>query len=452
MSTQSRVAAALIEELASSSSSEEVSSSSSFRLTEEQQALRIPRHVIYLTGLVTATCNSSWSESRFKEYQKLYHKQMQAETPIIFLSSPRNRASAEQQISIRQDAKRKKEELEANAKEAEKELIEEENTRDRRRHTMSSNKQRTGSSNNKKSRPTAALLTKGATTPNVSHEGSMRSSTLEQIVKQIQSETSLSTESDIDSTLWVKVSKKGNTMVKPTLDLPSTHEKADDEVSQSMSPHQYNEDSSITEGQSKTTWMVRNGKDTAEKDSSNAVEDTHAEGHTYSVHGENHHDESRSIPRAQDVNSEMSRADISGSIRTTSSTTLLLKDRIRHLEMQLADKDFELQQERKAHAKQISQKHRDFDNQIQALQLRLYISETRLKTFQDALEEHVEAVSNNMSFENNNILGSSPTKTRLVSTNDAEQPLSPLISRVLNRQGRLSNNKGNATQIDERGI
>jgi len=33
---------------------------------------------------------------------------------------------------------------------------------------------------------------------------------------------------------------------------------------------------------------------------------------------------------------------------------------------------------------------------MQALQLRLYISETRLKTYEDALQQHVEAVANNV--------------------------------------------------------
>jgi len=32
---------------------------------------------------------------------------------------------------------------------------------------------------------------------------------------------------------------------------------------------------------------------------------------------------------------------------------------------------------------------------LQALQLRLYISETKLKTYQEALEKHVHAVANN---------------------------------------------------------
>jgi hypothetical protein len=124
-----------------------------------------------------------------------------------------------------------------------------------------------------------------------------------------------------------------------------------------------------------------------------------------------------------------------------SINTMSLENRVRQLELQLAKKDLELQQERQVHAKAMSQKHLDFDNQIQALQLRLYISETRLKTFQDALEQHVEAVSNNHAM----MQYSSPTRKKSLAGGQheqrqkEEQPLSPLISRVLNRQSKLSN-------------
>jgi len=94
----------------------------------------------------------------------------------------------------------------------------------------------------------------------------------------------------------------------------------------------------------------------------------------------------------------------------------VLRDRVRQLELELASKDELLEQERVAHKRAFTAQQETYDERIQALQLRLYISETRLKTFEDALDQHVEAVANNVA--------TSPTRRVL-----EERPLSS--SRVL---------------------
>ena len=76
---------------------------------------------------------------------------------------------------------------------------------------------------------------------------------------------------------------------------------------------------------------------------------------------------------------------------------LILKDQIKRLELQLLQKDKQLLMEQKNHDKTLRQEKERSADQIQALQMRLYISETRLKNYEDALNQHIEAVSKNTS-------------------------------------------------------
>lgn len=64
-----------------------------------------------------------------------------------------------------------------------------------------------------------------------------------------------------------------------------------------------------------------------------------------------------------------------------------LQSRIKELELVLNEKD-----------KEIRKMKETYDDQIQALQMRLYISETRLKTHQDALQQHIHTVATGSGF------------------------------------------------------
>ena len=70
--------------------------------------------------------------------------------------------------------------------------------------------------------------------------------------------------------------------------------------------------------------------------------------------------------------------------------------RIQQLEAQLATANELLLQERKFHRKEMQNEKEASHERMQALQLRLYIAETRLKTFEDALEQHNLQVANNV--------------------------------------------------------
>ena len=71
----------------------------------------------------------------------------------------------------------------------------------------------------------------------------------------------------------------------------------------------------------------------------------------------------------------------------------MLTQRIRDLELQLAEANRRSEEERMAHSKALRKEKERHESLIQALQLRLYISENKVRTYEDALEKHIESVS-----------------------------------------------------------
>lgn len=108
--------------------------------------------------------------------------------------------------------------------------------------------------------------------------------------------------------------------------------------------------------------------------------------------------------------------------------------RIRDLEMALANMQ-------KDHETSLQKERQGYEDLIQSLQLRLYISETRLKAYEEALQAHIQAVATN-------VCGggqpSSPNRTRVDPslTEDAASPRS-LIAKALQK-----NNEQNGTKTD----
>jgi hypothetical protein len=74
------------------------------------------------------------------------------------------------------------------------------------------------------------------------------------------------------------------------------------------------------------------------------------------------------------------------------TTIQTLQQQVQQLQAQLAQHEFLLAQERQAHSK-VLQQH---EERMQALQLKCYISETRGRAFEEALEQHNAAVANNV--------------------------------------------------------
>jgi hypothetical protein len=121
-------------------------------------------------------------------------------------------------------------------------------------------------------------------------------------------------------------------------------------------------------------------------------------------------------------------------------------DRIAQLEKALEDATNLLQHERAQHAQRLSQEKERHANSMQAVQLRLYISETRLKTYQDALDEHIQSVASNVCCHPSNT--QSPPRGRMhAPVDDSPRLTSPLISRVIlqNNQQRLEQSTTSTT-------
>jgi hypothetical protein len=107
-------------------------------------------------------------------------------------------------------------------------------------------------------------------------------------------------------------------------------------------------------------------------------------------------------------------------------TIQTLQQQVQQLQAQLAQHELLLTQERQAHSK-VLQQH---EERMQALQLRCYISETRSRAFEDALEQHIAAVANNVAlmtptkFSRRNETAPSDVSTDTTATNK------PLYSRA----------------------
>lgn len=105
----------------------------------------------------------------------------------------------------------------------------------------------------------------------------------------------------------------------------------------------------------------------------------------------------------------------------------LLRNKIHELELELAAKEELLQKERVAHAKALLLEKEQSHERMQSLQLRLYISESRLKTFEDALDQHMEAVANNVA------IGSPERRVRRMLQEEENEVVTPLYSRSLRK-------------------
>ena len=107
--------------------------------------------------------------------------------------------------------------------------------------------------------------------------------------------------------------------------------------------------------------------------------------------------------------------------------TNCLRNKIHELESELIAKDVLLQKERVANTKALQLEKEQSHERMQSLQLRLYISETRLKTFEDALDQHLEAVANNVA------IGSPERRARRMLQEQENAVATPLYSRSLRK-------------------
>ncbi|CAJ1957618.1 unnamed protein product [Cylindrotheca closterium] len=476
MMMRDAVAHALIEDLAAGKLVEK----SEFQLTEEQKNVRIPGYLIYLAGLIAKPSSPSGNtyttddagvaislttrdNEQFESLQKTFANFNKNEMPIFRLS-PRLCPTEDQLTSIQTDFERKKQELEKNASKAAEDLLSAEilNNRNEDTKPIDANVKSKTKKKKKKTTNTSNSI-KNAVADSNSHEGNLppptsaqdqststSAATLEQILSQIQTETTSSViEEDADPSSWIPVSTKskeykkiGNRQNEHNSAKVEPPSRKNGEIDQLDTSHQAVDVTNDSDGAETPPLGTKGLSDTSSMEdqfSSTNKQDTLAT-KTATNTGE-----------VRRVKNETGVLDIAESASFSTSIEAL-QERIRLLEQAVKAKDGELKQEKQANIKALCQKQQQFDDQVQALQLRLYISETRLKTFEEALEQHVQAVASNVS---TSIECTSDTSGRSIlhqyssrkewpirasksnQTKDKDSP-SPLISRLLSRQSKMS--------------
>jgi TolA-binding protein len=134
---------------------------------------------------------------------------------------------------------------------------------------------------------------------------------------------------------------------------------------------------------------------------------------------------------------------ISTTSTTTTTSTITAPhrdDQIQQLEWTVRELQQQLQQERENNARILKKEREDAQELLQGMQLRLHISETRTRIFEEALAAHVDAVAQNVALHptknnnhnnnnnNNNKSSRSPIITLLNQSHPPPSPSSPLHS------------------------
>ncbi|KAL3935665.1 MAG: hypothetical protein SGBAC_008859 [Bacillariaceae sp.] len=478
---------ALIEDLAAG----KLAKQSQFQQTEEQKKIKIPSYLIYLAGLIVKTSSPSVDigKSRsaqsltardnvqFESLQKRFAVLNENDMPIFRLS-PRLCPTEDQLSSIQTDLARKQQELDRKATQAAEDLLSEElnSTREDGVKQYSANSKRKAKKKKKKTtiksnstkmpdqREVADSSSHDENLPPLTtapDQSTSSTSTLKQVISKIQAETISSTiENDSDASAWIPVcsskDKKARNQSASSHSTTNHYAKSAgaDSKDQLESSHQA---ASVINDADRTGTPHDETEGNAKMGSSDPFslkdQSLSSDNQTFATKTATKKGEA---PKLKTETGPLDTAETAPSPTSVEQ----LNERIRLLEQALNDKDQELQQEKQANAKMISQKQQQFDDQVQAFQLRLYISETRLKTFEEALEQHVQAVASNVatSIECNSTSGNdtatatattttangrnilhqypSPKKRWVSQSNHAkdEEPASPLISKLFRRQ------------------
>ena len=479
-----QVIRSLIEDLSSKKKEEDSSSDDDdgeaavFELTKFQKELSIPLHLVYLAGLLfSSKSSSSLSPSattppypevlrgRFQEYQTVYYEYADADSgnddaeksTTHYTLSPRLIPTKEQQAIIDDDIMRKSKEMEDIADYVGKGLVVAEDETSGAKMT-NGKKKSTTSTKKKKKHPSKSTLIRKEDDSDDGGKQRVPNETLEQLQKQIQEQTSsyLTRGSDDnyennDDDTWITVPKKSTRNAPNKSPLPSSEEELSKEDNYydvaSLEP------TTIPLPSPKSDWKeVQNDAIVCSLSDKAEERVSHNEGSSFVEVV------SSPIPLCEDNESnsicQAPVASVVDGSRAETSETDQLRKRIHMLELQLAEKEELLLLERRNHAKELRVEKEKHDSHAQSMQLRLYISETRLKTYQEALDQHIQAVAANVAPNSHPV--SSPLRNtstnsmsrvinnkndngeqQLVNDDPTHPPSSPLISRVLQQRNRL---------------
>ena len=408
---------------------------SSFEISENQRAFKMPPYLVYLVGVLIAEevlyqrKNSvrTIRDERFADFQKQYlasssvrsrddrrsnsnnsdkekNTLLVEPSPKIFLLTAGLHPTKELQAIVNQDLLKVCEKLESVANEARDALLREEPRSSSSSSSSSSkgnNQQRTKSKHkqHKKNRslqkiPVTKISPENDEEEPVSNKTSPKT-TEEVMAMKIQNSIVDSTSTMEEENSWVEIKKnncdssriKGGSTATINLDCGENKEEVDDmkyssnsikttrsiSVTREQTPMLHAKENTMINNDDRatsTTDLLPDSQD--EKDSSSINIKHPSTENTYSVMNN-----SNKLPTGSNSSSD-------NEFRTMNSIELETHDdrRVAVLEQNLIDLEQKLTKERIAHT-----------NLIQGLQLRLYISETKLRTYEDALQNHIQAVS-----------------------------------------------------------
>jgi len=404
--------------------------------TKEQGKLGIPIELVYIAGLVlsgkkftpsTSSPLNSMLQDDFTRLQENYtnaretlfvdnHKSgdglaLKSKERTFYLS-PRIIPTREQQQIIDNDISKKRNELEADADAVVQELLKNERQADMTNDKRKTKRNAKNSKNNNKKSPnpeikksppfplgTARYESSPKVDPTKSTEPSFQ--TLDDISSRKNPPSSVEKNSGVDGgesgdsgngDAWISVVTK-SLKLNPVLSNLETD---------GNTSHKSSKDTerfvALLDMQAVATTKINNElllDDDRKSTNTEPKEDCRAE--SYLLVAKNSvHPNSNKIPHVSITTNQ--------SLHTKKTEE---QDKIQKLENALSLKDIQLENERISHNKELRAEKERFQNSIQDLQLRLYITETRLKTYQDALDQHVESVASNLS---NNYTPSLPAK------------------------------------------
>ena len=365
------------------------------KLSENQETLRIPRQLVYLCGLVTRFRReppySKEQTDWFQILQTLYQKET-GSSQRVYQLSPTLLPTNDTQEIINRDVKRRQEEIAVQVSKAEESILAMET------NTVTKNKKK----NTKPARRARDYVTERDDKDDQSDEENQslpddnipveEEPTLEELNRLMFTVE----ERNLSLGEWTEVKiKKKSAEHSPTNpdELPAPEEE------KNLADKAAEEKSSETGRVEVIEEAV--APSTKELENQEPIE----------------------IPYPRE-DSDMKVDDNKMIIHESDDEVLLLRNKVQQMALELAIKEERLQIERATHAKALRREKEQSHERLQALQLRLYISETRLKIFEDALDQHVEAVANNVA------MGSPERRAR---RNQQEEAAIPLYSRALRK-------------------
>lgn len=373
-----QAAESLIEEIAKGEV-DSVNSLLKLMPSDEQKDLSIPSSSIYIAGVLLLSKKftlktfkhpySNEVQSQYQNLQKLYNEKLpNKEREIkVYQLSPRIIPTKDQLSLIQKGFNRKVQDLDKEAKSIAAKLISEDKTEkhsnsrhtkmnSKKKYLVAARKQRAKSNDDDSQLEESAGMNDDKVSTPISES-------LQDLMKmQITSDNEIPEE---DGT-WSIVSKKKRVVVEEKEDnnrnteeksyestLPDAAKKRINRIPETKNDTK--DDSLATESK-----LSLSESDTKDRELQDMNQDNANNGHDIFIE--------------------------SSKVQIDKHGIMKLQSRIKELELVLNEKD-----------KEIRKTKETYDDQIQALQMRLYISETRLKTHQDALQQHIHTVASNTS-------------------------------------------------------